>query len=85
MVIKPHRYQGQTVMVRSNSPLLLSLSLDHSPRCFLVQQVIGPAGPLPQAPPKPIVFMEDMTDTELAQAVRWRQRRKYCSITGTES
>lgn len=32
-------------------------------------QVIGAAGPLPQAPPKPIVFMEDMTDAELAQAV----------------
>ncbi|GAA5878193.1 hypothetical protein JCM16303_002879 [Sporobolomyces ruberrimus] len=33
--------------------------------------VIGPAGPLPQAPAKPIVFMEDMTDTELAQSSKY--------------
>ncbi|GAA6018356.1 hypothetical protein JCM10207_000816 [Rhodosporidiobolus poonsookiae] len=32
--------------------------------------VIGPAGPIPQAPAKPIVFMEDMTDIELAQTSR---------------
>ncbi|GAA5844735.1 hypothetical protein JCM3766R1_005261 [Sporobolomyces carnicolor] len=33
--------------------------------------VIGPAGPLPQAPTKPIVFMEDMTDSELAQTAKY--------------
>ncbi|GAA5975056.1 hypothetical protein JCM21900_002097, partial [Sporobolomyces salmonicolor] len=33
--------------------------------------VIGPAGPIPQAPPKPIVFMEDMSDAELAQAAQY--------------
>ncbi|GAA6018668.1 hypothetical protein JCM11491_001253 [Sporobolomyces phaffii] len=33
--------------------------------------VIGPAGPLPQAPTKPIVFMEDMTDLELAQTAKY--------------
>ncbi|GAA5945898.1 hypothetical protein JCM3775_003340 [Rhodotorula graminis] len=33
--------------------------------------VIGPAGPLPQAPTKPVVFMEDMTDTELAQTAKY--------------
>lgn len=32
-------------------------------------QVIGPAGPIPQAPAKPIVFMEDMSEVELAQSV----------------
>ncbi|GAA5863401.1 hypothetical protein JCM8547_006970 [Rhodosporidiobolus lusitaniae] len=30
--------------------------------------VIGPAGPIPQAPAKPIVFMEDMSDIELAKS-----------------
>ncbi|TNY17430.1 hypothetical protein DMC30DRAFT_419798 [Rhodotorula diobovata] len=33
--------------------------------------VIGPAGPIPQAPTKPIVFMEDMTDIELAQTAKY--------------
>ncbi|BGP43280.1 deubiquitinating enzyme [Rhodotorula kratochvilovae] len=33
--------------------------------------VIGPAGPIPQAPTKPIVFMEDMTDIELAQSAKY--------------
>lgn len=33
--------------------------------------VIGAAGALPQAPPKPIVFMEDMSDLQLAEAVRF--------------
>ncbi|BGP03291.1 Ubiquitin carboxyl-terminal hydrolase 6 [Rhodotorula toruloides] len=33
--------------------------------------VIGPAGPIPQAPSKPIVFMEDMTDVELAQSAKY--------------
>ncbi|GAA6040426.1 hypothetical protein JCM8097_004543 [Rhodosporidiobolus ruineniae] len=33
--------------------------------------VIGPAGPIPQAPSKPIVFMEDMTDIELAQSATY--------------
>ncbi|GAA5995023.1 hypothetical protein JCM5350_005877 [Sporobolomyces pararoseus] len=33
--------------------------------------VIGPAGPLPQAPTKPIIFMEDMTDSELAQTAKY--------------
>ncbi|GAA5846356.1 hypothetical protein JCM5353_005260 [Sporobolomyces roseus] len=32
--------------------------------------VIGPAGPLPEAPTNPIVFMEDMTDLELAQTAK---------------
>lgn len=36
----------------------------------LDKQVIGAAGALPQAPPKPVVFMEDMTDLQLAEAVR---------------
>ncbi|KAI5481140.1 ubiquitin carboxyl-terminal hydrolase 14 [Pseudohyphozyma bogoriensis] len=31
--------------------------------------VIGAAGPLPEAPKQQVVFMEDMTDTELAEAV----------------
>ncbi|KAK4049975.1 deubiquitinating enzyme [Microbotryomycetes sp. JL201] len=35
-----------------------------------IVMVIGPAGPLPQAPTKPVMFMEDMTDVELAQAVK---------------
>jgi hypothetical protein len=30
---------------------------------------MGTPGDLPQAPPKPVVFMEDLTDTQLAQAV----------------
>ncbi|GAA5917178.1 hypothetical protein JCM8208_003999 [Rhodotorula glutinis] len=33
--------------------------------------VIGPAGPLPQAPTKPVVFMEDMTDIELAETAKY--------------
>ncbi|GAA5864767.1 hypothetical protein JCM1840_004892 [Sporobolomyces johnsonii] len=33
--------------------------------------VIGPAGPILQAPTKPIVFMEDMSDAELAQAAKY--------------
>jgi hypothetical protein len=33
-------------------------------------QVIGTAGELPKAPSTPIQFMEDMTDTQIAQAVR---------------
>ncbi|GAA5840585.1 hypothetical protein JCM11251_007620 [Rhodosporidiobolus azoricus] len=33
--------------------------------------VIGPAGPIPQAPSKPIVFMEDMTDVELAKSAAY--------------
>ncbi|BGP19776.1 hypothetical protein JCM10213_006438 [Rhodosporidiobolus nylandii] len=33
--------------------------------------VIGPAGPLPQAPSKPIVFMEDMSDIELAESAKY--------------
>ncbi|KAL8279698.1 hypothetical protein RQP46_008011 [Phenoliferia psychrophenolica] len=33
--------------------------------------VIGAAGPLPEAPTKPIVFMEDMSDQQLAEAVRY--------------
>ncbi|GAA5824346.1 hypothetical protein JCM10212_002571 [Sporobolomyces blumeae] len=33
--------------------------------------VIGPAGPLPQAPSKPIVFMEDMSNEELAQSAKY--------------
>ncbi|KAM0747751.1 ubiquitin C-terminal hydrolase [Meredithblackwellia eburnea MCA 4105] len=33
--------------------------------------VIGAAGPIPQAPTKPIIFMEDMTDQQLAQAVAY--------------
>lgn len=32
--------------------------------------VIGTAGELPKPPPQPVVFMEDMTDAQLAQAVR---------------
>lgn len=31
--------------------------------------VIGTAGPLPTAPSKPITFLEDMADDELALAV----------------
>ena len=31
--------------------------------------MMGTPGDLPQAPPKPVVFMEDLTDTQLAQAV----------------
>lgn len=31
--------------------------------------VIGAAGPLPKAPEKPIVFLEDMDDADLASAV----------------
>ncbi|CEQ42763.1 SPOSA6832_04620 [Sporobolomyces salmonicolor] len=59
---------GQTIMV---SPPLCALSLRRSPPPSLAQQVIGPAGPIPQAPPKPIVFMEDMSDAELAQAAQY--------------
>ncbi|GAA5962266.1 hypothetical protein JCM8115_004272 [Rhodotorula mucilaginosa] len=33
--------------------------------------VIGPAGPIPQAPAKPIVFMEDMSEVELAQSAKY--------------
>ncbi|GAA6006041.1 ubiquitin-specific protease UBP6 [Rhodotorula paludigena] len=33
--------------------------------------IIGPAGPIPQAPTEPIVFMEDMTETELAQSAKY--------------
>ncbi|KAK4698484.1 ubiquitin carboxyl-terminal hydrolase 14, partial [Phenoliferia sp. Uapishka_3] len=33
--------------------------------------VIGAAGPLPQAPTNKIVFMEDMSDQQLAEAVRF--------------
>lgn len=32
--------------------------------------VIGAAGELPKPPEKPIVFLEDMDDAELAKAVR---------------
>ncbi|GAA5983336.1 hypothetical protein JCM11641_006037 [Rhodosporidiobolus odoratus] len=33
--------------------------------------VIGPAGPIPRAPAKATVFMEDMTDVELAQSAKY--------------
>ncbi|POY72836.1 putative Ubiquitinyl hydrolase 1 [Rhodotorula taiwanensis] len=33
--------------------------------------VIGPAGPIPQAPSKPVVFMEDMSEVELAQSAKY--------------
>ncbi|BGP57966.1 hypothetical protein JCM8202_002152 [Rhodotorula sphaerocarpa] len=33
--------------------------------------VIGPAGPIPQAPTKPIVFMEDMSEVELAESAKY--------------
>jgi ubiquitin carboxyl-terminal hydrolase 14 len=31
--------------------------------------MMGTAGELPKAPPKPVVFLEDMSDKQLAQAV----------------
>lgn len=32
--------------------------------------MMGTAGELPKAPPKPVQFLEDMTDAEVAEAVR---------------
>ncbi len=32
--------------------------------------IVGAAGELPKPPPEPIKFLEDMDDTELADAVR---------------
>jgi ubiquitin carboxyl-terminal hydrolase 14 len=31
--------------------------------------MMGTAGELPKPPPKPVVFLEDMSDKQLAQAV----------------
>lgn len=32
--------------------------------------MMGTAGELPKPPPKPVQFLEDMTDAEVAEAVR---------------
>lgn len=34
--------------------------------------MMGTAGELPKAPPKPVQFLEDMTDAEVMNAVRSR-------------
>ena len=39
--------------------------------------VIGAAGELPKAPSNPVIFLEDLDDTELARAVR--PALFYCS------
>ena len=40
-------------------------------RLMLLSQVIGAAGELPKAPSSPVVWLEDMTDKQLAEAVRF--------------
>lgn len=61
---------GQTVMAslraRGRPGLACSLTTSFRKRSL---QVIGPAGPIPQAPAQPIIFMEDMSEVELAQSV----------------
>lgn len=43
--------------------------------------VIGAAGPLPQAPEKATVFLEDMDDADLANAVSGSAPASYVPIT----
>lgn len=38
--------------------------------------MMGTAGELPKAPPKPVQFLEDMTDAEVMTAVRKKERKK---------
>lgn len=38
-----------------------------------VLMMMGTVGELPKEPEKPIVFLEDMTDSQLAEVVRWER------------
>ncbi|KAL2913571.1 deubiquitinating enzyme [Polyrhizophydium stewartii] len=52
-------------MLKDETPLA-SLGLKDGQQLMMM----GTAGELPKAPEKPVVFMEDMTDAQIAQAVR---------------
>lgn len=39
--------------------------------------MMGTAGELPKAPPKPVQFLEDMTDAEVMTAVSYIDSTKY--------
>lgn len=61
---------GQTVMASLRARTFRTgVFTDHFFLPVNCLQVIGPAGPIPQAPAQPIVFMEDMSEVELAQSV----------------